>query len=56
MVHAARRRSAPCPHHVLSWLQRGDLSGGRLGPFWDKLVFSKVKARVGGERGAEWQA
>jgi long-chain acyl-CoA synthetase len=28
---------------------RGDMSGGRLGPFWDRLVFSKIKARVGGE-------
>jgi long-subunit acyl-CoA synthetase (AMP-forming) len=27
----------------------GDMSGGRWGPFWDKLVFSKVKERVGGE-------
>eukprot|EP00775_Hariotina_reticulata_P005555 gene5555-5792_t len=30
-------------------LEAGDLSGGRWGPFWDKLVFSKVKERVGGE-------
>ncbi|KAL4852872.1 Long chain acyl-CoA synthetase 7 [Chlorella vulgaris] len=30
-------------------LRQGDLSGGRLGPFWDRLVFSKIKARVGGE-------
>ena len=36
-----------CPPQAA--LARGDLSGGRLGPFWDRLVFSKVKARVGGE-------
>ncbi|EFN52377.1 hypothetical protein CHLNCDRAFT_32504 [Chlorella variabilis] len=35
--------------YKLAALQRGDLSGGRLGPFWDRLVFSKIKARVGGE-------
>lgn len=30
-------------------LDRGDLTGGRMGAFWDKLVFSKIKARIGGE-------
>ena len=30
-------------------LDRGDLTGGRMGPFWDKLVFSKIRARIGGE-------
>lgn len=27
----------------------GDMTGGRWGPFWDKLVFSKIRERVGGE-------
>ncbi|KAL3160851.1 hypothetical protein ABBQ38_009253 [Trebouxia sp. C0009 RCD-2024] len=30
-------------------LDKGDLTGGRMAPFWDKLVFSKIKARIGGE-------
>lgn len=30
-------------------LDRGDLSGGKMAGFWDKLVFSKIKARIGGE-------
>ena len=29
-------------------LERGDLSGGRLSPLWDSLVFNKVKAKLGG--------
>lgn len=29
-------------------LDRGDLSGGNMAGFWDKLVFSKIKARIGG--------
>ena len=29
-------------------LDRGDLTGGRMAGFWDKLVFSKIKARIGG--------
>ena len=33
----------------LAALKAGDLSGGRMGPFWDRLVFSKIKARLGGE-------
>ena len=30
-------------------LMQGDLSGGRFGPFWDKLVFSKIRERLGGD-------
>lgn len=30
-------------------LDRGDLTGGRMAAFWDKLVFSKIRARIGGE-------
>ena len=29
-------------------LLSGDLTGGRLAPFWDRLVFSKVRDRLGG--------
>ena len=29
--------------------QAGDLTGGRFGPFWDRLVFSKVRERLGGQ-------
>lgn len=34
---------------ALALLCAGDMSGGRWGPFWDKLVFSKIRERVGGE-------
>ena len=27
---------------------RGDVTGGRMAGFWDRLVFSKIKARLGG--------
>ena len=30
-------------------LERGDLTGGRFAPFWDKVVFSKIAARLGGD-------
>ncbi|GFH32934.1 AMP-binding domain-containing protein, partial [Haematococcus lacustris] len=30
-------------------LERGDLQGGRWGAFYDALIFSKIKAKLGGE-------
>ncbi|KAK9803492.1 hypothetical protein WJX73_008668 [Symbiochloris irregularis] len=29
-------------------IARGDLTGGRMAPLWDRLVFSKIAARLGG--------
>jgi len=29
-------------------IEAGDLSGGRLAPLWDRLVFSKIRAKLGG--------
>jgi len=29
-------------------IEGGDLSGGRFAPFWDRLVFSKIRAKLGG--------
>lgn len=36
--------------YKLSSLHAGDPSGGRVGRICDRLVFSKIKARLGGER------
>jgi long-chain acyl-CoA synthetase len=44
----ARRLFAAAYASKKAALQAGDLSGGRFGPFWDRLVFSKIKARLGG--------
>ena len=30
-------------------LARGDKSGGAMAPLWNRLVFSKISARLGGE-------
>eukprot|EP00878_Enallax_costatus_P000737 GHUV01000851.1.p1 GENE.GHUV01000851.1~~GHUV01000851.1.p1 ORF type:complete len:760 (+),score=146.74 GHUV01000851.1:92-2281(+) len=30
-------------------LEAGDMSGGRWAPLWDRLVFSKIRDRVGGQ-------
>ncbi|KIY93248.1 hypothetical protein MNEG_14715 [Monoraphidium neglectum] len=30
-------------------LEAGDLSGGRWAPLWDRLVFSKIRAKLGGQ-------
>mmetsp|Transcript_22844 Transcript_22844/g.58572 ORF Transcript_22844/g.58572 Transcript_22844/m.58572 type:complete len:707 (+) Transcript_22844:279-2399(+) len=30
-------------------LDRGDPTGGRMGAFWDRLVFSKVREKLGGQ-------
>lgn len=37
-------------------IEAGDLSGGRWAPLWDRLVFSKIRAKLGGSYGyLEWQ-
>ena len=30
-------------------MDAGDMSGGRMGAFWDRLIFSKIKEKLGGE-------
>ena len=44
----ARRLFAAAFASKKAALLSGDASGGRFGPLWDRLVFSKIKARVGG--------
>ena len=45
----ARRLFAMAYASKRAALEQGDLSGGRFGGFWDRLVFSKIKARLGGK-------
>ena len=55
-IHAGIAESGPVKRALFqaayaakkSALDRGDKSGGRLGAFWDWLVFSKLRARLGG--------
>ena len=44
----ARRLFAAAYASKKAALLAGDASGGRFGALWDRLVFSKIKARVGG--------
>ena len=44
----ARRLFAMAYASKRAALEQGDLTGGRFGAFWDRLVFSKIKARLGG--------
>jgi len=44
----ARRLFAMAYASKRAALEQGDLSGGRFGVLWDRLVFSKIKARLGG--------
>jgi hypothetical protein len=46
MLHQASMHDTSCPLTVHP--AAGDMSGGRWGPFWDRLVFSKVRERLGG--------
>lgn len=44
----ARRLFAVAYAQKRAALRAGDMSGGRMGALWDRLVFSKVRARLGG--------
>ena len=44
----ARRLFAAAFASKKAAMEAGDASGGRFGPLWDRLVFSKIKARLGG--------
>lgn len=44
----ARRLFAMAYAQKKAALKAGDMNGGRMSPLWDRLVFSKVRARLGG--------
>lgn len=45
----ARRLFATAYASKKAALDKGDISKARMGSLWDKLVFSKLKAKLGGE-------
>lgn len=45
----ARRLFAAAYASKKAALDKGDISKARLGSLWDRLVFSKLRAKLGGE-------